>query len=239
MRESRPYGSVRGARGNSRPYRVVRQPQSWCDPAGESPAQVKGSVLLGSECCVAAGDSGCEAYTAIAWGVGLSHERSDIVGAEGFHSLEGNMCGTVMRGADALPGSKATSRAKGSRRNLGDLVSGRRRRVYGGPHREGEEPKPMMHGPEKSDLVIVAMKPANKAKEAHCGGVCGGERSGVGGAKGGGQGEYAPAQHVLDPEPGSRDKRAGAYTATFAVTHPRWEPYAGKPHVRFCAGGVR
>ena len=94
----------------------------------------------------------------------------------------------------------------------------------------------MMHGHEKSDLVIVAMKPANKAKEAHCGGVCGGERSGVGGAKGGGQGEYAPAQHVLDPEPGSRDKRAGAYTATFAVTHPRWEPYAGKPHVRFCAG---
>ena len=36
----------------------------------------------------------------------------------------------------------------------------------------------MMHGHEKSDLVIVAMKPANKAKEAHCGGVCGGERSG-------------------------------------------------------------
>jgi ABC-type uncharacterized transport system substrate-binding protein len=25
----------------------------------------------------------------------------------------------------------------------------------------------MMHGHEKSDLVIVAMKPANKAKEAH------------------------------------------------------------------------
>jgi hypothetical protein len=23
-----------------------------------------------------------------------------------------------------------------------------------------------------------------------------------------------------------------------AVTHPRWEPYAGKPHVRFCAGGA-
>src|SRR3954451_21176239 len=130
------------------------------------------------------------------------------------------MCGTARRGADALPRSKATLRAKGSHRNLGDLVSGRRRRVlcvYGGPHWEGEEPKPMMHGHEKSDLVIVAMKPANKAKEAHCGGVGGVERSGVGGAKGGGQGEYAPAQHVLDPEPGSRDKRAGAYTATFAV----------------------
>ena len=27
--------------------------------------------------------------------------------------------------------------------------------------------------------------------------------------------------------------------ARFAVTHPRWEPYAGKPHVRFCAGGAQ
>ena len=92
---------------------------------------------------MATGDSGCEAYTAIAWGVGLSHERLDDAGAEGFHSLEGNMCGTATRGADALPGSKATSRAKGSYRNLGDLGSGRRCRVstkYGGPHREGEEP---------------------------------------------------------------------------------------------------
>jgi hypothetical protein len=26
---------------------------------------------------------------------------------------------------------------------------------YGGPHREGEEPSPMMHGREKSDLAIV------------------------------------------------------------------------------------
>ena len=158
------------------------------------------------------GDSGREAYTAIAWGVGLSHVRSDIAGAEGFHSLEGNMCGTAMRGADALPGSKA---AKGSYRNLGGLVSGRQAlRERDGPHREGEEPKPMMCGHEKSDLVIVAMKPANKAKEAHCGGVCGGERSGVGGAKGGGQGECAPAKHVLGSEPGSRVTGAGAYTAT-------------------------
>ncbi len=104
---------------------------SWCDPAGESPAQVKGSVLLGSECCVATGDSGCEAYTAIAWGVGLSHERSDVAGAESFYSLEGNMCGTAMRDADALPGSKATSRAKGSHRKLGGLGSGRQGRVRG------------------------------------------------------------------------------------------------------------
>ena len=36
----------------------------------------KGQRPLGSECCVAAGDSGDEAYTAIAWDVGLSLERS-------------------------------------------------------------------------------------------------------------------------------------------------------------------
>jgi hypothetical protein len=93
---------------------------------------------------VATGDSGDEAYTAIALGCGIEPRKIDIAGAESFYSLEGNMCGTAMRGADALPGSKATSRAKGSHRKLGGLGSGRRRRVlcaeYGGPHREGEEP---------------------------------------------------------------------------------------------------
>src|SRR5262245_14719035 len=150
------------------------------------------------------------------------------------------MCGTALRGADALPGSKATSRAKGSHRNLGGLVSGRQAsRERDGPHREGEEPKPMMHGREKSDLVIVAMKPANKARKAYCGGVRVAGSSGVGGANGRGQGEYAPAKHVLGSEPGWRVKGAGAYKATRAVTYPRWEPYAGKPHVRIWAGGVR
>jgi len=42
----------------------------------------KGQRPLGSECCVIPSDSGREAYTAIAWGVGLSLERSDIAGAE-------------------------------------------------------------------------------------------------------------------------------------------------------------
>ena len=86
------------------------------------------------------GDGGDEAYTAIAWGVGLSHERSDVAGAESFYSLEGNMCGTAMRGADALPGSEATSRVKGTHRKLGDLGFDRNGSAVAGPHREGEEP---------------------------------------------------------------------------------------------------
>jgi RNA-directed DNA polymerase len=35
-----------------------------------------------------------------------------------------------------------------------------------GPHREGEEPKPMMHADGKSDAAIVAGKPANEAVQA-------------------------------------------------------------------------
>ena len=45
---------------------------------------------------MATGDSGCEAYTAIAWGVGLSHERPYVAGAESFYSLEGNICGIAV-----------------------------------------------------------------------------------------------------------------------------------------------
>ena len=67
------------------------------------------------------GDDYGEAYTAIMWGVGLSHEMLPA-GAEAFATAEGKMSGIAMRGAVALPGSEATSRMKGSRRNLGDLA---------------------------------------------------------------------------------------------------------------------
>jgi len=41
--------------------------------------------------------------------------------------------------------------------------------------------------------------------------------------------DYLPMPRILHPWPNDR----------FAVKHPRWEPYAGKPHVRFCAGGAQ
>jgi group II intron reverse transcriptase/maturase len=40
---------------------------------------------------------------------------------------------------------------------------------------------------------------------------------------------WLPKPIILHPWPSDR----------FAVTHPRWEPYAGKSHVRICAGGAR
>ena len=52
----------------------------------------------------------------------MSLEIYKVAEAEPVISVEGNMCGTVMRGAVAPPGSKATSRRKGTRRNLRDLT---------------------------------------------------------------------------------------------------------------------
>ncbi|HET7446960.1 MAG TPA: group II intron reverse transcriptase/maturase [Methyloceanibacter sp.] len=41
--------------------------------------------------------------------------------------------------------------------------------------------------------------------------------------------DYLPKPRILHPWPEQR----------FAVRYPRWEPYAGMPHVRFCAGGAQ
>ena len=41
--------------------------------------------------------------------------------------------------------------------------------------------------------------------------------------------DWLPRPRILHPWPNQR----------FAVKHPRWEPYAGKPHVRFYAGGAQ
>jgi RNA-directed DNA polymerase len=41
--------------------------------------------------------------------------------------------------------------------------------------------------------------------------------------------KWLPRPHIIHPWPHQR----------FAVRYPRWEPYAGKPHVRICAGGAR
>ena len=55
----------------------------------------------------------------------------------------------------------------------------------------------MMHGHEKSDPVIVAEKPANKAEQPFAEqSVKGANRGGGGGAKGGDQGKCGPAKHV-------------------------------------------
>ena len=91
----------------------------------------------------------------------------------------------------------------------------------------------MMHGPEKSDPGIVAMKPANKTEQSVAEPV---ERRA--GTKGNvHQQSTCRTQSRISVSQALERIRESA--ERFAVTHPRWEPYAGKPHVRFCAGGAR
>ena len=84
----------------------------------------------------------------------------------------------------------------------------------------------MMHGHEKSDLAIVAGKLANKAI-----------RRGVGGAKGGDQGECGTAKHALDSEPGSRVTGAGSHAANILPFGPEVGAVCGKAARTDLCGG--
>jgi hypothetical protein len=86
---------------------------------------------------------------------------------------------------------------------------------------------------------LVDRRACNRDQVDRTGGLLGfDQRRGV---SNGGQGEREPMPHVPDTVPGKRVTGAGARTEgrEAAVKHPRWEPYAGKPHVRFYAGGAQ
>src|SRR3954452_12212066 len=112
------------------------------------------------------------------------------------------MCGTVMRGAVAPPGSKATSRQKGMRRNLRDLTLDHRL--------QSRWPASGRRGAEADDARAGEVRPRHSSDEVAEQNR--GTGSGGDGAKGGGRGERAPAPHALDTEPGKRVRRAGTRT---------------------------
>ena len=93
----------------------------------------------------------------------------------------------------------------------------------------------MMHGHEKSDSVIVAVKPTNKAGANAAEPVE--PRAGTKGNAG--QQSTRQTQSWARVSQALDRIRQVEPSVRFAVTHPRWEPYAGKPPVRFCAGGAR
>ena len=88
----------------------------------------------------------------------------------------------------------------------------------------------MMHGHEKSDHAIVAVKPANKVERSAAELVE--RRAGTEGNTRQLSTRWAQSQISVTQEVGSS-------TASNCRQYPRWEPYAGKPHVRICAGGAR
>ena len=98
----------------------------------------------------------------------------------------------------------------------------------------------MMHGHEKSDFVIVAVKPANKAVHPAA------EQSAAEPVA------AEPAEPRAETK-GNADQQSTCRTQSrISVSQalermrqsncrldPRWEPYVGKPHVRICAGGAQ
>ena len=94
----------------------------------------------------------------------------------------------------------------------------------------------MMYGDEKSDPFIAAGKPANGD------GRPGPERveRREGTEENTGQASTLRTPSRASVSPGLDRVRTAAWpNQRFAVTHPRWEPDAGMPHVRFCAGGAQ
>ena len=88
----------------------------------------------------------------------------------------------------------------------------------------------MMYGHEKSDLAIVAVKPANKAERSAAELVE--PRAETKGNAG--------WQSTLRTQSRACGSQALGRIRQFACRlNPRWEPYAGKPHVRIWAGGAR
>src|ERR1700720_1529401 len=122
--------------------------------------------------------------------------------------VERNMCTAVMRGIAVPPGSKSTSRAKGSRRKLGYPTSGRRLRVRSRVRRSASGRR----GAVADDARAWEVGRGHSSCEA--GEQGGAIRCGAGGAKGRGQGECESAKHGPAAKPGNRDPGAGAQTGS-------------------------
>jgi len=91
----------------------------------------------------------------------------------------------------------------------------------------------MMHGREKSGPAVVAVKRANKAERPAAESVE---------PRAGAEGNTSQQSTRRAQYREKRVTRVGKYTEgkySLAVKYPRWEPYAGKPLVRICAGGAQ
>jgi len=91
----------------------------------------------------------------------------------------------------------------------------------------------MMNGCGKSDEVVVAGKPVNKAGRSAAEPVE--RRTEAKGNAGQQRTLWTLCQDARVTDAG----RMRTIATAMERLDPRWEPYAGKPHVRFCAGGAQ
>jgi hypothetical protein len=122
---------------------------------------------IGPEPCVVARKGKDEASVGERIGQPLSRERSRPRDADAFSEAEGNTDGGVIASIrTARRGRRPWHVRTRLAREPGDPTSDRwlhARKVHIGTARM---PKPMMHGCGKSDLTIVAAKPANEAERS-------------------------------------------------------------------------
>jgi hypothetical protein len=124
--------------------------------------------------------------------------------------VERNMCNAVMRGIAVPPGSKSTSRAKGSRRKLGYPTFGRRLRVRSRVRRSASGRRGVVADDARAREVGLCH--SSWEADEQSGAIC----CGAGGAKGGDQGECGPAKHAPDSEPHKRVPGAGSTLRSYA-----------------------
>ena len=141
-----------------------------------------------------------------------------------------------MRGAVALPGSEATSRTKGWRWNLGDLVwpavavaiPGRGRKARSrscrGTGEESDEPRSTGEAPEqgRDERRRRAWREGGSVGGMADDWRCSGRRTGLG---------------ILYPSPACGSALRSNLRARPIAPDLRQEPGAGKPHAGICAGG--
>src|ERR1700719_5271339 len=127
----------------------------------------------------------------------IEPRNDEFAGAETVVMVERNMCNAVMRGNAVPPGSKSTSRAKGSRRKLGYPTSGRRLRVRSRVRRSASGRRGAVADDARAWEVGRGHSSCEAGEQGRA--IC----CGVGGAKGRGQGECAPSKHAPDTVPGS------------------------------------
>jgi hypothetical protein len=120
---------------------------------------------IGPKPCAGIREAAGEASVGVRAGQPLSRERKLVLGADAVCWVEGYMGGRVSASARPNPAWSETLACP----HIPCTGTGRspawpRVAVCArGPHREGEEPKPMMYELEKSDSLVVPRKLANKA----------------------------------------------------------------------------
>ena len=145
------------------------------------------------------------------------------------------MCGTVMRGATALPWSKTPLRTEGTRRNLGDLISPKS--AMADPGHDGKPRRRSRRGRgEESDGRIVP-RSLEQSRPRAAAEMVEGRRPAGGKAS-------SNARPGLSTGTGMSPKLRACGSGctapkprTSIASDLRQEPGAGKPHAGICAGG--